>query len=70
MEMSPGANRYFLGRRSFSLANYYLLGPPAVHPSKQSYILKKMKVKKVQQVLSKDNFIWKGGKVNGYSEEG
>jgi hypothetical protein len=29
-----------------------------------------MKVKKVQQVLSKDNFIWKGGKVNGYSEEG
>jgi homoaconitase/3-isopropylmalate dehydratase large subunit len=28
-----GANRSFLGRRSISLANYHLLGPPAVHPS-------------------------------------
>jgi hypothetical protein len=28
-----GANRCFLGRGSVSLANYYLLGPPAVRPS-------------------------------------
>jgi hypothetical protein len=27
------ANRHFLGRRSFSLTTYRLLGPPAVRPS-------------------------------------
>jgi hypothetical protein len=27
-----GASRSFLGKRSVSFANYYLLGPPAVRP--------------------------------------
>jgi hypothetical protein len=30
-----GANRSFLGRRSVSLVNYHLLGPPALCPSKE-----------------------------------
>jgi hypothetical protein len=31
-----GANRCFLGRRSVSLANYHLLGPPEVCPSRNT----------------------------------
>jgi hypothetical protein len=33
VEMSLRCRKMFLGRRSVSLANYHLLGPPAVHPS-------------------------------------
>jgi hypothetical protein len=38
VEMSLSADRCFLGRRGVSLANYHLLGPPAVHPSHKTFM--------------------------------